>query len=75
MTAFFVLAAGISNQNDRTKICCVTITITLKHSLESDCKDKQKIAKTNPRMQNWQDLTSAGFFRILLQLPVNKRKR
>ena len=35
------------------------------------CKDKQKIAKTNPRMQNWQrqNRTSAGFFVSLLQLP------
>ena len=32
---------------------------------------KQKIAKTNPRMQNWQrqNRTSAGFFVSLLQLP------
>ena len=68
----FVLSCqGFEPGHDRTKICCVTITPQLKHSLESDCKDKQKIAKTNPRMQNWQgqNRTSAGFFVSLLQLP------
>ena len=63
MTAFSCWAAGIRTQNDRTKICCVTITPQLKHSLESECKDKQKIAKTNPGCKNGRDKTgrSAGF--------------